>query len=140
MSATITVEYAGVTVTDGDVREIERDIIEPDLDRRAVNVQAAVVRGVPKRTGRLASTVRKNRGRSATGPHVDVIAGRTGLTDYLGYILGGTPPHLIRAHSNRPNPHLRFMAGGRVVFTRVVRHPGTAPNNFLERALPEALR
>jgi hypothetical protein len=62
------------------------------------------------------------------------------MTDYLGYILRGTPPHLIRAIENRPNAHLRFVAGGQVVFAKVVHHPGTSPNNFLARALPEALR
>lgn len=140
MATTITVEYAGVRITDGDVRRIERAIIEPDIDRRATNVQAAIVRGVPKRTARLASTVRKNPGRTATGPHVDVITGRKGMTDYLGYILDGTPPHLIAAIQNRPNATLRFVIGGQVVFAKVVRHPGTRPNNFILRALPIALR
>lgn len=129
-----------VKISARDVRELERDIIEPDLDRRASNVQGVMVRGVPKRTTRLASTIRKNRGRTVTGPNVDVIAGRAGMTDYLGYILNGTPPHIIRAIRNRPNATLRFMVGGRIVYARAVRHPGTKPNNFLLKALPAALR
>jgi hypothetical protein len=140
MATTFTVDYLGVRITERDVRAIEQHIIEPDLDRRATNVQAGIIRGVPKHTDRLASTVRKNPGRTATGPHVDVITGRTGLTDYLGFILRGTPPHLIRAIQNRPNATLRFMAGGQVVFAKVVHHPGNRPNNFVERALPLALR
>lgn len=140
MATTFVVDYLGVRITDGDVRQLERHIIEPDLDRRATNVQGGIIRGVPKRTGRLASTVRKNAGRTATGPHVDVITGRTGMTDYLGFILRGTPPHLIRAIQNRPNATLRFMAGGQVVFAKVVHHPGTQPNNFVIKALPLALR
>lgn len=140
MATTITIDYLGVRVTDRDIRQLERHVIEPDLDRRATNVQAGIIRGVPKRTGRLASTIRKNPGRTAVGPHVDVITGRTGMTDYLGYILRGTPPHLIRAIQNRPNATLRFMAGGQVAFAKVVHHPGTQPNNFIERALPLALR
>jgi hypothetical protein len=140
MATTFTVDYGGVRVTEADVRRIEGHLIEPDLDRRATNVQYATIRGAPKRSGRLASTVRKNPGRTAVGPHVDVITGRKGMTDYLGYILRGTPPHLIRAIQNRPNAHLRFMVGGRIVFVRAVRHPGTSPNNFIVRALPEALR
>jgi hypothetical protein len=138
--ATITIKYDYVRITQRGMRELERDIIEPDLDRRATNVQLHMVRGAPKRTGRLVSTIRKNRGRSALGPHVDILVGRRGLTDYLGYILRGTPPHLIRAIQNRPNATLRFMVGGRIVYARVVRHPGTEPNDFMNRALPEALR
>jgi hypothetical protein len=140
VATTITVDYQGVRVTERDVEGIIRSVILPDLDRRATRVQAATVRGAPVRTARLRSTVRKNRGRTATGPHVDVITGRNGLTDYLGFILRGTPPHIIRAIQNRPNATLRFMAGGTVVFGKAVRHPGTRANNFILKALPEALR
>jgi hypothetical protein len=136
----MTVDLGEIRITGRDIDRIERTIVEPDLDRRAVNVQAALVRGVPKRTGRLASTIRKSPGRTATGPHRDVTVGRAGMTDYLGYILNGTPPHIIRARQNRPNATLRFMAGGQIVYTRAVNHPGTKPNSFMDRALPEALR
>jgi len=135
----ITIAVDHVRVTARDVRLMEHEL-EPDLDRRAFRVQMALLRGVPKRTSRLASTIRKNPGRTALGPYRDVIVGRSGMTDYLGYILNGTPPHLIAAINNRPNPHLRFMIGGVVVFAKVVRHPGTRPNNFMLRALPVALQ
>ncbi|GGZ73303.1 hypothetical protein ACFOOM_00865 [Streptomyces echinoruber] len=49
------------------------------------------------------------------------------------YVLNGTRPHLIRPR--RRGGVLRFEVGGEVVFTRLVRHPGTRPNNFLGRAL-----
>ncbi|MFF4292084.1 hypothetical protein ACFY0N_00335 [Streptomyces vinaceus] len=49
------------------------------------------------------------------------------------YVLGGTRPHLIRPR--RRNGVLRFEVGGDVVFTRLVRHPGSKANNFLERSL-----
>lgn len=110
--------------------------IRRDLTRRAIAVQAHMTRGCPRRTGLLASTIRKNDGRSPLGPNVDVICGHDGITDYLGYVLAGTPPHLIHPHGGA----LRFMAGGTVVFATVVHHPGTAPNNFMLRALPEAIR
>ncbi|MDQ0761978.1 hypothetical protein [Streptomyces canus] len=48
------------------------------------------------------------------------------------YVLSGTRPHLIRPRRAKA---LRFEVGGEVVFTRLVRHPGTRPNNFLARAL-----
>jgi hypothetical protein len=47
-------------------------------------------------------------------------------------VLDGTRPHLIRPRNRQ---YLRFEAGGDVVFTKLVRHPGTRPNNFLGRAL-----
>jgi hypothetical protein len=110
--------------------------IRRDLDRRASAVQAHMTRGCPRRTALLASTIHKNPGRLGPNPHVDVICGRDGITDYLGYVLAGTPPHLIHPRGRA----LRFMAGGTIVFATVVHHPGTAPNNFMLRALPEAIR
>ncbi|MFB7496094.1 hypothetical protein ACFC09_15605 [Streptomyces sp. NPDC056161] len=49
------------------------------------------------------------------------------------FTLEGTRPHLIRPRKR--NGVLRFEAGGDVVFTRLVRHPGTRPNPWLQRAL-----
>ncbi|MDQ0962061.1 hypothetical protein QFZ66_005939 [Streptomyces sp. B4I13] len=49
------------------------------------------------------------------------------------FVLDGTRPHLIRPR--RPKGVLRFEVGGHVVFTRLVRHPGTRPNDFMARAL-----
>lgn len=47
-------------------------------------------------------------------------------------VLDGTRPHLIRPRRAKA---LRFEVGGDVVFTKLVRHPGTRPNNFMARAL-----
>jgi hypothetical protein len=115
--------------------------IRMDLNRRASNVQAFQQRKAPRRTGTLAATSRKRQGRSNTlRPWVEVVIGKSGTTDYLGYILFGTPAHEIRAIPNRPNPRLRFMSGGSVVFAKVVWHPGTKANNFVLESLPVALR
>ncbi|MEU8870435.1 hypothetical protein AB0D24_04580 [Streptomyces javensis] len=48
------------------------------------------------------------------------------------YVLNGTRPHLIRPRHAKA---LRFEVGGRVVYAKLVRHPGTRPNDFLGRAL-----
>ncbi|MGC4947698.1 hypothetical protein ACLQ2N_16070 [Streptomyces sp. DT224] len=48
------------------------------------------------------------------------------------YVLNGTRPHIIRPRRKKA---LRFEVGGRVVFARVVHHPGTKPNDFMKRAL-----
>ncbi|MFJ1528300.1 hypothetical protein ACIOFV_07705 [Streptomyces mirabilis] len=47
-------------------------------------------------------------------------------------VLDGTRPHLIRP---RRRNFLRFEVGGDVVYTKLVRHPGTRPNPFLAEAL-----
>jgi hypothetical protein len=114
--------------------------IRVELDRRAGNVQRYQQRRCPRRTGRLVSTSRKNPGRFGLRPYVDVVIGRTGMTDYLGYVLFGTHAHEIRAVPNRPNAHLRFTSHGRVVFARSVWHPGTKANPFVQESLREAAR
>lgn len=50
----------------------------------------------------------------------------------VNLVLQGTRPHLIRP---RRRTFLRFTVGGRVIYTKLVRHPGTDANNFMERAL-----
>jgi hypothetical protein len=46
----------------------------------------------------------------------------------------GTRPHIIRPKRAQA---LRFRIGGRVVFAKVVHHPGTRPRPFLDKALRE---
>ena len=58
-------------------------------------------------------------------------------TDYAAFVNDGTRPHVIRPRNKQV---LRFTVGGRVVFAKVVHHPGTRPNPFLDRALSETLR
>ncbi|MEW2568305.1 hypothetical protein [Streptomyces sp. NPDC047070] len=48
------------------------------------------------------------------------------------FVLNGTRPHLIRP---RRKKFLRFEVEGHVVYTKLVRHPGTRPNDFMGRAL-----
>lgn len=54
------------------------------------------------------------------------------LAKYAGFIDKGTQPHLIRAKNSGV---LAFQSGGRTVFRRVVRHPGTAPRPFVAVAM-----
>ena len=57
--------------------------------------------------------------------------------DYAAAVNDGTRPHEIRPRNAQA---LRFRIGGRVVYARVVHHPGTRPNPFLDRALREVTR
>ncbi|MGL5911834.1 MAG: hypothetical protein ACRCZP_17660 [Phycicoccus sp.] len=122
-------------------RELRRWLLDPgggvrrDLDRRGRQVRGAV--RAPVDTGLLASTLRgPERGQSRGMPHVDVTIGRRGVTPYLGFVIGGTRPHLINARAGKA---LRFTGrGGQVIYRRSVRHPGTAANPFLRDALRAA--
>lgn len=55
----------------------------------------------------------------------------TSAAKYAIFIDAGTRPHLIQA---RRAKFLRFQMGGATLFRRAVRHPGTAPRPFVQRA------
>lgn len=83
---------------------------------------------VPVRTGKLSNAIDgrvTSRGNlSASGELVARVA-------YASYVAEGTRPHFIRA---RRKSVLRFESGGRVVFTPLVLHPGTAASLFWNAA------
>lgn len=110
--------------------------VRRDLHRRGTAVRRQAVRRCPVRTGRLRATVRgPEHGRTATAPYVDVLAGRTGHTPYLGWVLFGAQPHMILP---RVQEVLRFTVDGRTVYTTRVRHPGSRAQPFLQDALSAA--
>lgn len=109
-----------------------------EASRQVVN-RAKVL--APVRTGRLRSSIR------AEPPRIFSLRGSVTVgsdLEYAAFVNDGTPRHFIRprggrsarGNSKRPGM-LRFVVGGRVVFARVVDHPGTKPNPFLDRALRE---
>ncbi|MGH3783139.1 MAG: hypothetical protein ACRDZY_02225 [Acidimicrobiales bacterium] len=130
--------YVG-SVTDNDaihyVFRANEGPVGRDLDARSLRVLASARHLVGVRTGTLLATLRRARGETAIGPYADVTAGLSGITNYLGYHMDGTPPHLITPSRRKA---LRFLSGGQVVFARVVHHPGTRANPFLVRALEAA--
>lgn len=69
--------------------------------------------------------------RAAGGPSADI----TVRHEAVGYVINGTRPHQIRPRTRQA---LRFTVGGRIVFARLVNHPGTQANDFLNKALPAA--
>jgi HK97 gp10 family phage protein len=88
---------------------------------------AAAFWGAPWRTGKLAGSIVK-----------DVSEGEasiSALASYAVFVVNGTAPHEIRPVNASV---LAFEAGGGVVFTRLVRHPGTKPNPFMQRAVESA--
>jgi hypothetical protein len=89
----------------------------------------------PKKTGKLAASVRFSRKRYARG--IGFEAGST--VKYALYQETGTPPHIIRA--KRAGMLTFFWPKvGHVVHFRSVRHPGNPGTHFLERGMDHAIR
>lgn len=113
------------------------------LIRGGTRVQLAARRQVGKRTHLLERNIvkRQARGRAGQG------AGRAGdlimmvgswQRDYALLHHEGSRPHMIRPR--RPNGALRFMKDGKVIFAKIVHHPGTKPNRYLSDNLRLAVR
>ena len=83
--------------------------------------------GAPWRTGKLAGSIVKVVG--------DGEAWIKALAPYAVFVEKGTAPHIITPVRASV---LAFEVGGEMVFTGLVRHPGTKPNPFLQRAANEA--
>jgi hypothetical protein len=82
--------------------------------------------GAPWKTGKLAKSLVKE-------VDEDGAAVIRALAPYAKCVVKGTAPHEIRPVNVSC---LAFeAAGGDMVFTRLVRHPGTKPNPFIERAV-----
>ena len=132
-----------------------------EINRRANNIQSAIKIAAPRRTGKLAASVRKQPptvGRAAQTISVQIDIGSDSQTPYLGYVLDGTRPHIIvpkgthyrttgaikvnrktgrvrRGKVRVTTRALRFTTGGGVIFRTRVFHPGTRANDFIDRGL-----
>jgi HK97 gp10 family phage protein len=110
------------------------EILDKDLKRKLVERLAEVAYteafyGAPWRTGKLARSIVKE-------VDEDGVASIKALAPYAIHVIKGTAPHEIRPINASC---LAFKAaGGEMVFTRLVRHLGTKPNPFLERAVEKA--
>lgn len=85
----------------------------------------------PVNTGRLRGSIR------AEEPRVFSLRGSVKVgsdLEYAGFVNDGTRPHIIRPRNAQV---LRFRVGGRLVYAKVVHHPGTRARPFLDRALRE---
>jgi hypothetical protein len=83
--------------------------------------------GAPRKTGYLASTIAKDVGDGEASVKV--------LASYASFVVQGTKPHVIRPVNASV---LAFMgSGGKMVFTKLVNHPGTKPNSWLQKAVED---
>ncbi|WP_205807534.1 HK97 gp10 family phage protein [Micromonospora sp. HNM0581] len=100
----------------------------------ARRVRTRAVLTCPVDTGRL---------RTAHREEVGVRAGRVygfveNTAEYAAAVHDGTAAHVIRPR--RPGGVLRFEAGGQVVFTSLVNHPGTKAQPWLREAMEDVAR
>ncbi len=105
-------------------------LVDRNLRRRVERVQSAAERLAP---GTMGAGIRSSYRLTFNGP----IGTVTSTHPASIYVVSGTRPHIIRPR--RPGGVLRFTVGGRVVYARIVHHPGTRPNGFLLEALRAAL-
>jgi hypothetical protein len=94
------------------------------LFARGRAIMAGAKNQVGVKTGRLKASIHMRQERAPFGQQI-----RIGSP--LSYALmhhEGTRPHIITP--NRAQV-LRFSAGGRIIYTHAVKHPGTRPNRYL---------
>lgn len=94
------------------------------LAERGTRVLVAAKSQVGVKTGRLKASISMKHYRSVGGQSIKI-------GSPLSYALlhhEGTKPHIITPDRAE---FLRFSSRGRVVYTRLVRHPGTKPNKYL---------
>ncbi len=107
---------------------LSKDLRQKLIERLADIAYASAFYGAPWRTGKLAGSILKQVG--------DNEACIQALAPYAVFVVNGTAPHLIRPVNASC---LAFEArSGEFVFTRLVQHPGTKPNPFMQRAAEDA--
>jgi len=97
------------------------------VEKLADIAYASAFFGAPWRTGKLAGSIVKEVSEGE--------ASIQALAPYAVYVVNGTAPHEIRPVNARV---LAFEAGGKLVFTSLVQHPGTRPNPFMQKAAEDA--
>lgn len=102
------------------------------LSKKGTLIVTAARAQVGKRTGRLALSIHKRQMR--VGRYQQLRVGS--VVNYALAHHEGTKPHMIVAKDAQM---LRFTSGSRVIYTRMVRHPGTRANKYLSDNLRLAL-
>jgi len=103
-------------------------VVTSELNRAVPKAAHLVERGakrrVPVRTGRLRSSIK-----TFTRPLMATIRP---LVKYADFVHDGTRAHTIRPKKARA---LAFKKGGKMIFARGVRHPGTKAQPFMANAV-----
>lgn len=107
----------------------EGGLVHKDITRRTRRANTFAKAQVGKDTRAL---VRSISYRVATGSRGGVTGTVTANNKIAIMHHNGTRPHTIVA---TPNKTMRFKSRGRIVYAKIVRHPGTKPNRFLTDSL-----
>lgn len=124
-------------IASGKLSKLGTDLVSQIMNEigpsSAVKFESALKRNVPVRSGTGRESLQVVATQGARGRSATLRA--TGAS-HLKYVIGGTRPHEIHPRNGR---FLSFVTkDGNLVFARSVNHPGTSPNNFVERAWKEA--
>ena len=84
------------------------------------DIKNLAVQEAPHRTGNLQASIRAE----SDGPFSYIISPDEGVAPYALFVILGTQPHWIGSSILIPNVGWRYIG----------MHPGTAPNDFLQRA------
>lgn len=98
------------------------------LKKRGRLMVALAKRQVGKDTGLLRDSIKMLHYRTTYGQNLKI---GSEVSHALMHH-NGTRPHIIRPDTAQI---MRFSAGGRVIYTREVQHPGTRPNRYLSDQL-----
>jgi len=129
VSRTVKVNFSGATVVFrrgplDNLLNSPRGEVGRYLFERGTRILVAAKNQVGVKTGRLKASINMRQYRSVGGQSLKIGS----PLDYALIHHEGTRPHIITPDRAE---FLRFSSRGRVVYTRVVRHPGTKPNKYL---------
>lgn len=102
------------------------------LSKAAAKLRILAVAQVGKRTGNLARSI--NYRLVSTGGGLVALIGSNHHVALMHH--EGTKPHIILPRHAKT---LRFFSHGRIVYAKVVHHPGTRPNRYLSDNLRRVL-
>lgn len=137
MAKLVTIKVDDITDMKGRMsksRQVIMDAVQKQLTAYGRLLVEEAKNEAPVKTGTLRNSIRfAVRQQGARGMRLEVTAGnRQRPPVVVKTILFGSKPHVIKPKRAKM---LRFVSKGKTVFARRVKHPGTNPNNFMERAL-----
>lgn len=122
------VNFKPYPVAFANFRQAQSQPIGAYIYRLGKELQVLARGTAPRKTGRLANSIRVSYFRGVSNPHVTIGSN----VRYAYMVHEGTRPHLIRPKDARV---LRFKHNGRVVYAQRVMHPGTPRTEFLSKHL-----
>lgn len=112
--------------------ETTTGMVGQDVRNRSAVLTLLAKIQVGKRTGQLSTSI----GYTLSADHNGVI-GTIGSDNSIAYLHHeGTKPHIILPRTKKT---LRFASHGKIVYAKIVHHPGTKPNRYLTDNLKKVI-